>query len=80
MAPRVKDVARFGMHGETLRLAGAGLATVTVFDMGGRLVARENFDGTGEVSLAPMVKATGLYRVVVRQGDAKFTATYAKVR
>ena len=80
MAPRVKDVARFGMHGETLRLAGAGLATVSVFDMGGRLVARENFEGMRDVSLSSMVKAKGLYRVVVRQGSSKFTATYAKVK
>lgn len=77
---QAKDNARFALHGETLSLVNKERATVSVFDMGGRLVARENFDGMGEVSLAPMVKATGLYRVVVKQGDAKFTATYAKVR
>ena len=77
---QAKDNARFALHGETLSLVNKERATVSVFDMGGRLVARENFDGMGEVSLAPMVKATGLYRIVVKQGDAKFTATYAKVR
>lgn len=77
---QAKDNARFALHGETLSLVNKERATVSVFDMGGRLVARENFDGMGEVSLAPMVKATGLYRIVVKQGNAKFTATYAKVR
>ena len=55
-------------------------ADVSVFDMGGRLVAREVFEGMGEVSLSSMVKSAGLYRIVVRQGSAKFSATYAKVR
>lgn len=77
---QAKDNARFALHGETLSLVNKERATVSVFDMGGRLVAREAFDGMGEVSLASMVKATGLYRIVVKQGNAKFTATYAKVR
>ena len=76
----VKDGVRFALRGETLSLVNRGRAIVSVFDMGGRLVARETFEGVGEVSLAPLVKATGLYRIVVKQGDAKFAATYAKVR
>ena len=72
--------AGFGLRGETLRFANAERADVSVFDMGGRLVAREVFEGMGEVSLSSMVKSAGLYRIVVRQGSAKFSATYAKVR
>ena len=77
---RNKGIEGFALHGETLRLASTERANVSVFDMSGRLVAREMFDGMGEVSLSSMVKATGLYRIVVRQGSAKFMATYAKVR
>jgi hypothetical protein len=77
---RNKGIEGFALHGETLRLASTERANVSVFDMSGRLVAREMFDGMGEVSLSSMVKASGLYRIVVRQGSAKFTATYAKVR
>jgi len=77
---RNRSLAGFALHGETLRLAGTDRANVSVFDMGGRLVARETFEGIGEVSLSPMVKSAGLYRIVVRQGSAKFIATYAKVR
>ena len=70
----------FGLHGETLRLAGTERAHVNVFDMRGRLVAMQIVENVSEVSLATMVKSAGLYRVVVRQGSAKFVANYAKVR
>ena len=70
----------FGLHGETLRLAGTKRAHVNVFDMRGRLVAKQIVENVSEVSLATMVKSAGLYRVVVRQGSAKFVANYAKVR
>ena len=79
IAPRVGG-AGFALLGETLRLANSERATVSVFDMGGRLVARETFEGKGEVSLSSMVKATGLYRVVVRQGSSKFNGNWVKVR
>ena len=77
---RNRSLAGFALHGETLRLAGMDRANVSVFDMAGRLVAREMFSGVREVSLASMVRSNGLYRIVVRQGSAKFIATYAKVR
>jgi hypothetical protein len=48
--------------------------------MHGRLVAKQIVENVSEVSLATMVKSAGLYRVVVRQGSAKFVANYAKVR
>jgi hypothetical protein len=48
--------------------------------MGGRLVAKRIVENASEVSLATMVKSAGLYRVVVRQGSAKFIANYAKVK
>ena len=89
--PEVRDstdtteVVRGFAASADVRLRGAVLslvrdADVSVFDMGGRLVAREVFEGMGEVSLSSMVKSAGLYRIVVRQGSAKFSATYAKVR
>ncbi len=53
-------------------------AEVNVFDMRGRLVARET--AAGEVNLSTLVRANGLYRVVVRDGSSKFVATWAKVR
>ena len=77
---KVHGVAGFALHGEMLRLAGSERAYVNVFDMHGRLVAKQIVENVAEVSIATMVKSAGLYRVVVRQGSAKFTATYAKVR
>ena len=53
-------------------------AEVNVFDMRGRLVARET--AAGEVNLSTLVRANGLYRVVVRDGSSKFVATWAKVK
>lgn len=77
---KVSPADGFVLRGGVLQLASMERADVSVFDMRGSLVARETFEGMGEVSLSPMVKSTGLYRIVVRQGSAKFTATYAKVR
>lgn len=54
-------------------------ADVSVFDMRGRLVVRKAMS-VGEVDLSSLVRANGLYRVVVRDGKSKFVATYAKVR
>jgi hypothetical protein len=77
---KVRDVTGFALHGEILRLAGTERAHVNVFDMRGRLVAKQIVENVSEVSLATMVKSAGLYRVVVRQGSAKFVANYAKVK
>ena len=55
-------------------------ADVALFDMRGRLVARKIVDGASELSLSSMVKNMGLYRVIVKQGSARFSATYAKVK
>jgi len=54
-------------------------ADVSVFDMRGRLVVRKTATA-GEVNLSTLVRANGLYRVVVRDGGSKFIATWAKVR
>ena len=67
-----------------VRLRGAVLslvrdADVSVFDMRGRLVVRKVM-AAGGVNLSTLVRANGLYRVVVRDGSSKFVATYAKVR
>lgn len=68
----------FALHGETLRLANSEQASVSIFDVRGHLVAQKV--AAGEVDLSKLVKAKGLYRVIVRQGSAKFIANYAKVR
>ena len=77
--PRVR-AAGFALRGENLKLASAERAVVNIFDMDGRLVSKSVIENESEVSLAPMVRATGLYHVVVRQGSAMFSATYAKVK
>ena len=76
----IPSLGGFGLHGETLRLAGTERAHVNVFDMHGRLVAKQIVENVSEVSLATMVKSAGLYRVVVRQGSLTFNANYAKVK
>ena len=54
-------------------------ADVSVFDMRGRLVVRKAM-AAGEVDLSSLVRTNGLYRVIVRDGNSKFVATYAKVK
>ena len=66
------------LNGNTLKINGANNARIDVFDMRGHLVARKI--AMGEVDLSNLVKANGLYRVIVRQGSAKFVANYAKVK
>ena len=80
IAPKVmySDFAR--LKGDLLQVNGAEKARVEVFDLRGRLVAKRIVENASEVSLANLVKSTGLYRVVVRQGSAKFATTWAKVR
>ncbi len=80
IAPKVmySDFAR--LKGDLLQVNGAEKARVEVFDLRGRLVAKRIVENASEVSLANLVKSTGLYRVVVKQGSARFSATYAKVK
>ena len=66
------------LHGDMLSLSER--ADVALFDMRGRLVARKIVDGASELSLSSLVKNAGLYRVVVKQGSAKFATTWAKVK
>ena len=54
-------------------------AYVSVFDMRGRLVVRKSVSA-GEVDLSSLVRTNGLYRVIVRDGNSKFVATYMKVK
>ena len=54
-------------------------ADVSVFDMRGRLVVRKSVSA-GEVDLSSLVRTNGLYRVIVRDGNSKFVATYMKVK
>ena len=80
IAPKVmySDFAR--LKGDLLQVNGAEKARIEVFDLRGRLVAKRIVENASEVSLANLVKSTGLYRVVVKQGSARFSATYAKVK
>ena len=76
-----KPVAsKIAVRGDMLSLASAEAAEVSVFDMRGRLVARKMFNGMRETDLSKMVRSNGLYRIVVKQGSAKFVAMWAKVR
>ena len=65
------------MRGNVLALSRD--ADVSVFDMRGRLVVRKTM-AAGEVDLSKMVRTNGLYRVIVRDGNSKFVATYMKVK
>ena len=80
IAPKVmySDFAR--LKGDLLQVNGAEKARVEVFDLRGRLVAKRIVENASEVSLANLVKSTGLYRVVVRQGSEKFNANWVKVK
>ena len=69
-----------GLRGERLQLPSGGLAHVSVYDMTGRLVAQKHVKNATDVTLSSMVKPVGLYRVLVRQGSARFSATWAKVK
>lgn len=69
-----------GLRGERLQLPSGGPAHVSVYDMTGRLVAQKHVKNATDISLSSMVKSTGLYRVLVRQGSVRFSATWAKVK
>ena len=71
------QVAFAQLNGNVLKINGSN-ARIDVFDMRGRLMARKI--AGGEVDLSNLVKANGLYRVMVRQGSAKYATTWAKVR
>lgn len=71
------QVAFAQLNGNVLKINGSN-ARIDVFDMRGRLMARKI--AGGEVDLSNLVKANGLYRVLVRQGSAKYATTWAKVR
>ncbi|WP_406539195.1 carbohydrate-binding protein [Fibrobacter sp.] len=73
----VKAVAGAKLRGNTLSLAER--ANVSVFDMNGSLVVRKSM-AAGEVDLSSLVRANGLYRVMVQQGSKKLVATWAKVK
>jgi len=65
------------LRGDLLSLAES--AEVSVYDMSGRMVVRKNVTA-GEVDLSSLVRANGLYRVMVRQGKVHYAATWAKVK
>ena len=80
IAPKVmySDFAR--LKGDLLQVNCAEKARIEVFDLRGRLVAKRIVENASEVSLANLVKSTGLYRVVVRSGSEKFNANWVKVK
>ena len=73
----INSVAGVKLRGDKLLLKGA--ADVNVYDMHGRLVVRKSV-AAGEMSLSSLVKTSGFYRVVVKQGNKKFVATWANVK
>ena len=91
----IDDVCRVGVDCSTTNVANAPLAKpgfrligdvlslteraeVSVYDMRGSLVGRKSVTA-GEVDLSTLVRANGLYRVMVRQGKVNYAATWAKV-
>ena len=73
----IKMAARAKLLGDKLLLPER--ADISVFDMSGSLVVQRSI-AAGEVDLSALVRANGLYRVVVQQGSKKLVATFAKVR
>ena len=65
------------LRGDLLSLSDR--AEVNVYDMSGRLVVRKSVQA-GEVDLSSLVRANGLYRVMVRQGKVNYATTWAKVK
>ena len=72
-----KAEAGLNLHGDLLSLTVR--AEVSVYDMSGRMVVRKNVTA-GEVDLSSLVRANGLYRVMVRQGKVNYATTWAKVK
>ena len=73
----VKADAGLKLRGDLLSLKDP--ADVSVYDMRGSLVVRKAVQA-GEVDLSSLVRANGLYRVMVRQGKTNFATTWAKVK
>ena len=65
------------LRGDLLSLSDR--AEVSVYDMSGRMVVRKSVTA-GEVDLSALVRANGLYRVMVRQGKVNYATTWAKVK
>ena len=62
----------FGLVGDVLRVSNPGTVNVKVFSMDGRLVAESSMNvqnGSVELPLSSMVRSTGLFHVVARQGQ-----------
>ena len=74
---KTSAVAKAQIRGDMLVLTDR--ADVRVFDANGLLVARKSLMA-GEVDLSKMVRSNGLYRVIVKQGNSKFVATWVKVK
>ena len=47
--------------------------------MSGRLVARK-LSGNDNIDLSGIVQASGIYRIIVRNGKHKFSTTWANVK
>ncbi|WP_173474352.1 GDSL-type esterase/lipase family protein [Fibrobacter succinogenes] len=73
----VKADAGVKLRGDLLSLTER--AEVSVFDMSGRIVVRKTVQA-GDVDLSSIVRANGLYRVMVRQGKTNYATTWAKVK
>lgn len=73
----------FGLVGNVLRVSNPGTVNVKVFSMDGRLVAERSLDvqnGSVELSLSSMVRSTGLFQVVARQGQKIIRSNWVNMK
>ena len=75
----VPEVETTSLKGNILSVAKNENTRIDVFDMSGRLVARK-LSGNDNIDLSGIVQASGIYRIVVRNGKHKFSATWANVK
>jgi hypothetical protein len=75
-----KSLRGVQLRGDILSIEGSDQALVSVYDMNGRLVVQRHVQDAADLSLSAMVKSSGLYRVWVKQGSARYSATWAKVK
>ena len=74
------DALQVTVHGDVLHFVSAGQFHVNVYDMTGRLVADKMVANVSQMTLSSMVRHAGIYRVVVKQGNAKYGITWARVK
>lgn len=82
-ADSLKNDSSIGFVNASLNLPQMGEASVSVFDMHGKLVAKKQMVVGNKISSAEfdgMVKTSGLYHVVIRKGSQLIHQTMAKTK